>query len=75
MEKSSVHSVNVCPCDWLNEQADWPPKWLPDEDKVRQERQTENDGIKKGRVRGVTSRMENGLDTQKGPRASGQHII
>ena len=55
----SVHCVNMCCYDWFDKQADGP---VVEQDKVRQESQTENDGMKKGRVRGVDSLPVNKLD-------------
>lgn len=44
-----------CLCDWFKKQADWP---IAEWDKVKQESQTENDGMRKDRVRRVTIQME-----------------
>ena len=46
----SVHCVNMCSYDWFNKQAGWP---IAEQNKVRQEGQTETDGMRKGGVRGV----------------------
>ena len=53
--------MNIYWCDWFNTQADRP---IAEQDKVRGESQTENDGIMKGRIRGVASHMDNKLDIQ-----------
>lgn len=42
--------VKICRCDGFSKEAGWSK---PEQDKVRQEGQTENDGKKKGRVRGA----------------------
>lgn len=39
---------------WLNKQADWQ---ISEQDKVRWGSQTKNEGMKKGRVRGVRARL------------------
>ena len=41
---TSVYCVNLCRFDWFNKQADWS---IAEQDKVRRESQTENDGRKK----------------------------
>ena len=43
-----LHCVNINHCDSFNKEADGP---IAEQDKVRQESQTENAGKKKGRVR------------------------
>ena len=53
----SVHCVNICCYDWFNKQTDWP---VDEQDKVRQEGQTENDGMRKGEVRGVAKHRMSG---------------
>ena len=50
----SVHCANICHYDWFSKQADWP---VAGQDKVRQESQTENDVMKKDRVRGDASQL------------------
>ena len=55
--------MNICCYGWFNKQADWP---IGEQDKVKWERQTGDDGMKKGRVRGVASQAENELDIQNG---------
>lgn len=59
----SVHYVNICCYDRFNKQADWS---IAEQDKVRWESQTENNRMRKGEVRGVTSQTQNNLDTQNG---------
>lgn len=60
----SVHSVNKCPYDWFNKQADWP---VAEQDKVRWESQTETDGKRKGGVRGIANQTQNKSVTQNEP--------
>ena len=55
----SVHCANICYYNWFNKQTDRP---VPKHDEVRQEIQTENDGMRKGRVRGVASQMQRKKD-------------
>lgn len=45
-----LYCVNICHCDGFNKQTDWP---VSEQDKVRQNSQTENDG-KEERVKGDT---------------------
>ena len=47
--------MNICHNGWFNTQTDWP---IAEEDKVEWESQTENDGMKKGRVKGAASQMQ-----------------
>lgn len=49
----SAHRVGICHYDWFNKQAEWP---IAEQDKVRQDSQTENDGMRKGRVRELPAR-------------------
>ena len=55
MELSFLYTVKICHCDWLNKETDWP---IAEQNKVRQESQTENDGKKRGRVRGIARQTE-----------------
>lgn len=48
----SVHCVNMCHYDWFDKQADGP---VVEQDKVREESQTENDEMRKGGARGDVS--------------------
>ena len=50
----TVHCVNICHNGWLNAQADWP---IAEQDKVEWKSQTENEGMKKGGVRGAANQM------------------
>lgn len=55
--------MNICCYDWLNKQDD---RAITEQDKIKQESQIENDGMRKDRVRGVASQMENKPDIQNG---------
>lgn len=55
--------MNICCYDWLNKQDD---RAITEQDKIKQESQIENDGMRKDRVRGVASQMVNKLDIQNG---------
>lgn len=65
MGKSSCTLCRYMSChyEWFNKQADWP---IAAQDKVKWASQTEDDRMRKSRVRGVTSQMENESDTQNG---------
>lgn len=51
----SIHCVNLCRYDWFHKQADWP---IAEQDKVSQECQTKNYGMRKGGVKGVARQVE-----------------
>lgn len=55
--------MNICCYDWLNKQDD---RAIAEQDKIKQESQIKNDGMRKDRVRGVASQMEKKPDIQKG---------
>lgn len=55
--------MKICHCDWSNKEDDRP---IVKQDKVRQESQIENDGMRKGNVRGVTNQKESKSDIQDG---------
>lgn len=57
----SVHCVNVCSYDWFKKQADQP---ITEQDKVRPESPTKNNGIRQARVRTVARETENKSDTE-----------
>ena len=59
----SFCTLKICCCDWFNKQTNWP---IAKQDKVKQECQTENEGMRKGRIRGLACQVENELDTQNG---------
>lgn len=48
-----LHGANICRCDWLNNESDWP---ITGQDKDWWEGKTEKAGRKKGGVRRVTNR-------------------
>lgn len=39
--------MKICHCDWLNKQVDWQ---IVEQDKVRWESKTENDGMRQGGI-------------------------
>ena len=51
--------MNICHYDWFNKQADWP---IAEQDKVRWESQTENDGMRLSGVRSHQSDAEGAGD-------------
>lgn len=59
----STRCINIYHYDFFNQQADWP---MEEQEKFSQERQNENDGLRKGRVKGIVSQSENKSDTQNG---------
>ena len=58
-----MYTVKICHYDWFNKQADWP---IAEQDKVRRESQTENDGMRKGEVGGATNQTHSKWGTQNG---------
>ena len=50
-----LHCVNIYLLDWFNKEVDWP---IAEQDKVRWENQTEDDGEKNGRGRRVARDMD-----------------
>ena len=59
----SVYCANICHYDWFNKHVDWP---IAEQDKHRQESQTDNDGMRKGGVSRIARQTKNESDTQNG---------
>lgn len=64
--------MNICCYDWLNKQDG---RTIAEQDKIKQESQIENDGMRKDRVRGVASQMVNKLDIQNGIKEKALNLL